>query len=958
MINIVTAVSKYVFILLGAVFCLHGFLGHVFYKKRREQGKQRKGIIQIIIVICMTVLGNVILFMNRQDFLFIVFLFMELFYFFFLLNIFPMIYKRCNRILLNDMAFLMCTGMLMLARLDTDKLIRQYLLIWAGTFVLMLVPVIVEKLHFLIKLDVLYCVAGIVLLGVVFVLGNTVYGANLSINIGGFSLQPSEFVKLTYVMFIACMLRGEKSFGRIVITSLCAAAHVLILVASNDLGAALIFYVTYIVMLYDATHKHRYLVMGGLCAVLAGVGAYFVISHVRVRVDVWLAPFKYIDGKGYQLVQSIFAIGNGGWFGTGLTKGLPGSIPVVTKDFIFPAISEELGGLFGIIVIMVCLNVFLEIITVLSENKDSFNRQLLGGFGIMYIFQCFLNIGGTINCIPSTGVTLPFVSYGGSSVISSMIMIAIIQGIAARNDRDNPQAAEDGEERADIPGADKYGTDSGDTGEKSEKNGGTRSMRSPRMVVGSLLLVLIISGFYIYELASFDESILDSTYNRRLSKMKEQTLRGSIYAATGEELASSVEGVNGEAERVYTYGRLFSHIIGYTYGEGAGLEGVLNYQLLRSSEPFDDKLHAELTNHKYRGNSVVTTLDYDMQSAAYEALGVNKGAVVVMDRNGAVLAMVSKPDFNPNTLMTEGTDANADAPLLNRAVAGLYPPGSTFKTVTLLSYYRECNAGERFKNFVYECSGVFTRGTLSVACVGHTAHGSVDTYGAFAHSCNGAFITMGLDTAVETSINTAQQLLFNTDIHYHDNLGPVTSRSQYVLGGESPEWEIIQTSFGQGATLITPLHNALIMQAVANGGTLYEPYIVKTIFASVGQSDQTPVSRKIVYSYDGSDGDEYYGSIMTEDEADMLSGHLKQVIEVSFQHVFSEAPYEAAGKSGTAQYGTSGYEHSLFAGYMPYDDPEIIVSVVLESFNEGGTPDRYAVNVAKEIFDAWYNKNH
>lgn len=118
---------------------------------------------------------------------------------------------------------------------------------------------------------------------------------------------------------------------------------------------------------------------------------------------------------------------------------------------------------------MVCLNVFLEIITVLSENKDSFNRQLLGGFGIMYIFQCFLNIGGTINCIPSTGVTLPFVSYGGSSVISSMIMIAIIQGIAARNDRDNPQAAEDGEERADIPGTDKYGTDSADAEEQSEK---------------------------------------------------------------------------------------------------------------------------------------------------------------------------------------------------------------------------------------------------------------------------------------------------------------------------------------------------------------------------------------------------------------------------------------------------------------------------------------------------------
>lgn len=935
MINIVTAISKYVFILLGAFFCLHGFLGHVFYKKRRERGKLRKGIVQIIIVLCMTVLGNVVLFINRQDFLFMVFLFMELFYFFFLLNIFPMIYRKCNRILLNDMAFLMCIGMIMLARLDTDKLIRQYVLIWAGTLILLFVPVIVEKLHFLIKMDILYCVVGIILLGVVFVLGNTVYGANLSISIGGFSFQPSEFVKLTYVMFIACMLYKGKSTSRIVVTSVCAAMHVLILAASNDLGAALIFYVTYVVMLYDATHKHRYLVLGGICAVAAGVGAYFVISHVRVRVDVWINPFKYIDGKGYQLVQSIFAIGNGGWFGTGLTKGLPGSIPVVTKDFIFPAISEEFGGLFGIIIIMVCLNVFFEIITVLSENRDTFNRQLLGGFGIMYIFQCFLNIGGTINCIPSTGVTLPFMSYGGSSIISSMIMIAIIQGVAAKNMEQEAIIVDDNDE-----------SDEAFQDEQHEK-APVQTVRSPRMVVGSLILVLIISGYYIYELATFDTSILDSTYNRRLGKMQEQTKRGSIYAATGEELASSIVNADGEVQRVYTYGKLFSHVVGYTYGEGAGLEGVLNYQLSRSSDTFDNKLHAELTNQKYRGNSVVTTLDYDMQYAASEALGINKGAVVVMDRNGAILAMVSKPDFNPNTLMTQGTDSSADAPLLNRAVSGMYPPGSTFKILTLLSYYRECNADERFKNFVYECSGVFTKDDISVACVGHTAHGSVDTYGAFAHSCNGAFITMGLETDVNTSLETAEILLFNKEIHYHDGLGPVTSKSQYALTEDSAEWEVIQTSFGQGATLITPIHNALIMQSIANDGVLYEPYIVKNILAPNGSS---------VYSYDGTGGDEYYGEVMSEDEAKMLQAHLKQVIEVSFSHVFSEAPYEVAGKSGTAQYGTSGYEHSLFVGFIPNDESGIIVSVVLEGFNEEGMPDRYAVNVAKDIFDAWYNK--
>ena len=913
MINILTAISKYIFILLGAVFCLHGFLGHVFYRKRRAAGKQRKGIIQVIIVLLMTVLGNVILFINRHDFLFIVFLFMELFYFFFLLNIFPMIYKKCNRILLNDMAFLMCTGMIMLARLDTDKLIRQYVLIWAGTLILLLVPVIVEKLHFLIKLDVLYCIVGIALLGFVFIMGDAVYGANLSINIGSFSLQPSEFVKLTFVMFVACMLYKSTSLKRIVITSVCAAVHVLILIASNDLGAALIFYVTYIVMLYDATHKHRYLALGGLCAVVAGVAAFFVVSHVKVRVTVWHDPFAYIDGKGYQLVQSIFAIGSGGWFGTGLTKGLPGSIPVVTKDFIFPAISEEFGGLYGILVIMVCLNVFLEIITVLSESRDSFNRLLLGGFGIMYIFQCFLNIGGTINCIPSTGVTLPFVSYGGSSVISSMIMIAIVQGIAAKNVE--PETDE-------------------------------TVVRSPRMVAGSLALVIVITGFYIYELAAFDESILDSSYNRRIGKMQEQVERGTIYAASGEILASVSTNSAGEEERLYTYGRLFSHVVGYTYGEGAGLEGVLNYQLSRSSDSFDNKLHAELTGQKYRGNSVVTTLDYEMQLAAYEALGDNDGAVVVMDRNGAILAMVSKPDFNPNTLKSQGTDKETDAPLLNRAVAGLYPPGSTFKTVTLLAYYRQ-NPGA-FSEFLYQCGGVYKKDNVAIACVGHKAHGTVNTYDAYAHSCNGAFITMGLATDIQESIATAESLLFNKEIHYHDGLGLVTSTSGYSLSEASSEWEIMQTSFGQGATLITPLHNALIMQTVANGGVLYEPYIVKSMLSPQG---------KELYSYDGSTGDEYYGAVMTVDEADMLAEHAKAVIEVNFPHVFGDAPYTAAGKSGTAQYGTEGYEHSLFVGYMPYDDPEIIVSVILEGYNKNGTPDRYAVNVAKDIFDAWYEKD-
>ena len=157
----------------------------------------------------------------------------------------------------------------------------------------------------------------------------------------------------------------------------------------------------------------------------------------------------------------------------------------------------------------------------------------------------------------------------------------------------------------------------------------------------------------------------------------------------------------------------------------------------------------------------------------------------------------------------------------------------------------------------------------------------------------------------------------------------------------------MQTSFGQGETLVTPLQNALIVQAVTNKGVMYEPYLVKNVMS---------VNKKNLYEYDGSSGGKYYGNVMSETEADMLAEHLKEVVEVGFSHVFGDASYTAAGKSGTAQFGTEGHEHSLFVGYMPYENPEIIVSVIMEDFSPDTNGDVYAVNVAKAIFDAYYSK--
>ena len=162
---------------------------------------------------------------------------------------------------------------------------------------------------------------------------------------------------------------------------------------------------------------------------LASVAGYHLFSHVRTRVQAWSDPLSVIDKGGYQVCQSLFAIGTGGWFGLGLGQGLPQKIPVVTKDFVFAAISEELGGIFALCLILVCVSCFFMIINVAMKLRDPFYRLTAVGLGTLYALQVFLTIGGVIKLIPSTGVTLPLVSYGGSSLLSTMIVFGIIQGL-------------------------------------------------------------------------------------------------------------------------------------------------------------------------------------------------------------------------------------------------------------------------------------------------------------------------------------------------------------------------------------------------------------------------------------------------------------------------------------------------------------------------------------------------
>lgn len=324
---------------------------------------------------------------------------------------------------------LLCTGFIILTRLNPERAMRQFVIVVASAVVTWIIPFIIDRVWQLVKLAWVYGILGIVILGVVCILGNTSYGAQLSLTIYGISIQPSEFIKITFVFFAAARLYQSTKFKDVVITTAAAAAHVLILVLSKDLGSALIYFVAYLLMLFVATSNWLYLGCGALGGSGAAVIAYKLFVHVRRRVEAWRDPWADIDDKGYQVAQSLFALGTGGWFGMGLYQGMPEKIPVVDKDFVFAAISEELGAIYAICIIFICVGCFLQFMIIATKMQAMFYKLIAFGLGIMYITQVFLTIGGVLKFIPSTGVTLPFVSYGGSSILATFILFNIIQGL-------------------------------------------------------------------------------------------------------------------------------------------------------------------------------------------------------------------------------------------------------------------------------------------------------------------------------------------------------------------------------------------------------------------------------------------------------------------------------------------------------------------------------------------------
>ena len=423
----ITEISKYI---ISAIMIAYVLVSIIPLVRRDEDGeKQGVYMIQNILMFCMHFTCFLSICFETGETEYLVFYAFQQVLLLVMIVLFRLLYPYGNKSFMNHVAMLLSVGFVVLTRLSYNKALKQFFIVAVSAVVAMAVPWVISKLRFLRDLKWLYALLGIGMLSVVLVLGAVTNGSKLSYSIGGITFQPSEFVKIIFVFYLAAALWKNHDLGAICLSAIFAGLHVMILVLSKDLGSALIFFAVYICLVYIASGRVRYFFAGLLCGGLAACMAYGLFDHVKVRVQAWKDPWSVIDSQGYQITQSLFAVSTGGFWGRGLFQGNPGTIPYVDEDFVFSAIAEELGIVVGICILLIALNCFVLLMKLSMEIKDKFYQLLAAGIGIVYLFQVFLTVGGGTKFIPMTGVTLPFISYGGSSILTSLILFYAAQGI-------------------------------------------------------------------------------------------------------------------------------------------------------------------------------------------------------------------------------------------------------------------------------------------------------------------------------------------------------------------------------------------------------------------------------------------------------------------------------------------------------------------------------------------------
>lgn len=457
-----------------------------------------------------------------------------------------------------------------------------------------------------------------------------------------------------------------------------------------------------------------------------------------------------------------------------------------------------------------------------------------------------------------------------------------------------------------------------------------------RITLIIVLIFLFMIGYLSFFVATNEQKMINNSYNSRQEILLAKNYRGTIYSSDGYVLAETVKNSDGNELRHYPYENMFSHVVGFSTKGRTGIESFANYYLINSNIPLSQKVENTTAGKKNPGNNVFTTLNMDVQKAAYDAIGIYEGAIIVTEvKTGKILAMVSKPDFNPNEIpeiWDSLVDNNESTILLNRVTNGLYPPGSTFKIITALEYIRQ--NPENYNKYNYQCKGSYSGGEHTIHCYHNSVHNRVNLKQSFAKSCNSSFANIGMKLDKKAFSKTLNSLFFGKKLE----LDFATSVSTTPISTEISESDMLQASIGQGSVQITPIHLNMITSAIANNGVLMKPYLVDYIETANGVLLQNYKSKE-------------YGNLLSEKESEMLRELMVSVVEDGTATRLKGFGYTAGGKTGSAEYNSLGDSHAWFTGFAPAENPEIAITVIIESAGSGGD---YAVPIARRVLDAYF----
>ncbi|GIM28227.1 cell division protein FtsW [Clostridium polyendosporum] len=342
-----------------------------------------------------------------------------------------------DKFLLIFASILSFIGIAMLYRLNPQVAVKQLIWFVAGITTYILIVVLLPDLKSFVKYKYIYLAVTLIFMSMALIAGQEVYGAKNWVIIGGFSFQPSEIGKIFLVLYLSSALSTyddkktlSGDFKQLVEPALVVMASLGCMVLQRDLGSALIFFGISITMVYIATSGFKYVVTGLLLFAGGAVVSYSLFGHVRRRVLIWKDLWKYANNESYQIVQGLFAISSGGFFGSGLKQGYPGFVPVNETDFIFAVICEELGIVFGIGIMLLYFLLFYRGIRAALSAEDRFSQLNAVGFSAMIAMQVLVIIGGVYAVIPLTGIALPLISYGGTSMLTMFFALGILQKIS------------------------------------------------------------------------------------------------------------------------------------------------------------------------------------------------------------------------------------------------------------------------------------------------------------------------------------------------------------------------------------------------------------------------------------------------------------------------------------------------------------------------------------------------